>query len=511
MSPIVIEIDDKVSCISDVESFKKSPSVSLSPTKGAGVLGATFNLSNAALGAGLLTFPKSFASMGIAFAMFAQVVTSACLYVALLIYGESAKLTSSDSLALITSRLLGQRAGYLAIFLSVSFAWCSCVTYLTIIGTQLEVFGRIVGDVDDGQSVNWYLHQMFTTTIVGTLLVFPLASLRDMKDLSWASFIAVLACWYITMFVVISYFVSDPAPPCDHCLAGYHKEFQHPTFWMVSAAVPPMCFAYQCHLSSIPTYSELTPKTKLRYSYVALGASLVCFFTYSSVGVAGALTFGGCATEKSLILDNFSRDNMPANVGRVFVALAVATSYPIMSFCGRLDLKKVLDAVIIKQGWAFSETNIFLGTENGRLFWVGTIWYISTLIFAIFVPNVMWVVNLSGTSCAPIMFIYPGLIAMKLAYLCNEETIDKTLENLPEGASEDFPDSWAFGVRKRITYWLDARCQRALWWLGVVFVVVGVVMVVICVLVFGKEVADALQSNSVSQESSACPNLVVRN
>eukprot|EP00397_Hematodinium_sp_SG-2012_P019641 GEMP01020190.1.p1 GENE.GEMP01020190.1~~GEMP01020190.1.p1 ORF type:complete len:508 (+),score=49.42 GEMP01020190.1:31-1554(+) len=489
--------------ISDHPSVKRSPSVSLDEKKGSGIFGGTVNLANAALGAGLLTFPHAFASTGIAFGLFLQVLFSAFLYGGLMIFAETAKLTNADSFAVTCSRLLGHRRGYLANFQCVSYSWCACVMYLTVIGTQLEVFGRIVGDVDEGNSVVWYLEPMFTTIIVGTVVVYPLTSMREIRSLSSASFIAVASCWYVTLFVVISYFVSDPMPPCDHCLAGYSLDFQGTTFWAVAGAIPGMCFGYQCNLASVPIYAELAPKAKSRYSYVAVAVCLVCFATYATIGMFGALTFGGCAATKNLILDNYPRDNLPANVGRVCVALAVATSYPIVAYGGRLELSKVLDVVVAKQGMV-SESNLFLGTANRRLFWLGNIWYISTLFFAIFVPNIKWVVNLTGTVCAAAMFIFPGVFAMKLAYLCNEESIDNALLNLPDGAREDFPDSWAFGIRNRITHWLDRRHQRALWWFGVVLLVVGVVMLTMCVLIFGKDVADEMNKISALKPVVTC-------
>eukprot|EP00397_Hematodinium_sp_SG-2012_P014593 GEMP01014838.1.p1 GENE.GEMP01014838.1~~GEMP01014838.1.p1 ORF type:complete len:501 (+),score=103.26 GEMP01014838.1:45-1547(+) len=485
--------------LSDVESIVKTPPSCSLEEKGANAFSGTFNLANAALGAGLLTFPKSFASTGIAGGLWTQMILTLLLFIGLIVLAQAAKFTSSDSLALICSRMFGKFSEYITVAMVIAYCWCGCVAYLTIIGAQLEVFGRILENVDDGCPVKWYLDPKVTTTLIGTIIVYPLASLRDMSALSWSSCVAIAACWYITFFVLISYISATPESlgQTDNCVV-------EDTFWGVASAVPAMCFGYQCHIASVPNYASLSGKAKASYAYVALGGCMLCFVIYSTVGVAGASTFGDCTASQSLILDNYPRDNMFANIGRLVVSVAVATSYPIVAFCGRQESSNMFDALCLKQGWTFSDRNIFFGTPNARLFWFGSMWYFSTLIFTLCVPDIKWVINITGVPSGLTMFVYPGFIAMKLANLYHLESIDAALANLPNQVAECARESWMLSMRARVMYWLNSAERRAVWWGGLMLVLVGVFVCINCIGVFWNQVVVSLNEIPITLEQIHC-------
>lgn len=476
---------DECDLESELESVKPLP---VAAQRGAGVFGGTFNLANSALGAGLLTFPNSFSLAGLSASLCLQGTFALLTFITVVIFSHASNITSASSLTVIMSRLYGKWANFITTILLIAFAWFGCIAYLTVIGTQLEIFGRIADGVQEGCPVHWYMDPTFTTAVVGTVIVYPLAVLPDMSNLAWASFVAIAACWYVTAFVIISYFIYEsPRGILDaqeQCFQGDKQEFHDVTFWTFITAIPATCFGYHCQIPSIPNYSELLPKARAVYPYMAFAAATVCFVTYSSVGVFGLMTFGGCAASKKLILDNYPTFNQGANIGRVFIALAVATSYPVVGFCGRQELNKFLEAICTKRGFVFTESNVFLGSSGRRLFWLGTFWYITTLMFAIFVPDITMVITFTGMICAVSIFIYPGMILMKMAYLWQEETIEDAIKNLPEAPREDLADSWACGMRNRVPYWLTSTQQRIMWWIGVIFIGLGILLLGICVYTF---------------------------
>lgn len=70
-------------------------------------------------------------------------------------------------------------------------------------------------------------------------------------------------------------------------------------------AAPIICFAYQCHLTSIAVYKELSSPTPARMgavTFIALG------IFYTSAGLFGYLTFGAETQSDVLVLQDVVND-----------------------------------------------------------------------------------------------------------------------------------------------------------------------------------------------------------
>eukprot|EP00397_Hematodinium_sp_SG-2012_P007200 GEMP01007242.1.p1 GENE.GEMP01007242.1~~GEMP01007242.1.p1 ORF type:complete len:495 (+),score=59.29 GEMP01007242.1:152-1636(+) len=480
----------------DVMEVKKS---SESREKGAGIFSGTFNLSNAALGAGVLTFPDQFARTSILSGVLMNILFVGLVFVGLNILGQTAKITASETLSVAVRRVFGKNMERLAIILLIAYCWTSTVQFLTTIGTSVTSFGLAVAgreNENDNANLPWYLTSYFTISVVSIVFVYPLTLLKSMSTLAWSSSIAIMAVSYNTLFVLVTAFVysdqvskrADTPPGGDQSCNRMERDdgMLDRSFWRVVPTIASMCLGYQCHLSSFCNYSSLRPKTKVIYPYIILVGSLVCFVTYTTVGIAGASLFGGCTNK--WILKNYALNDTGANIGRALIAVAVAFSYPILAFTGRREILRLFDTLSAARNWEFSENNIFVGTVNRRFFWVSSIYFFTNLVAALFI-SLESAIQLVGTSAAAWMFIYPGLFAMKLSYLTHEGTIDEALSQLPDSPHEELVDSWVNGIRNRVTWWLSGWQRIALWWSGLIFAVIGFLLLVIGFTQFVRDMA----------------------
>ena len=101
-------------------------------------------------------------------------------------------------------------------------------------------------------------------------------------------------------------------------------------------SIPFVCFAFQCHVSSVPVYSGLKNRSVWRFFFVILAAVFLCTTLYSLTGAFGLITFsqkGACIN--SDIMRNYCPTDIPVSVARGMLFLCLVTSYPILAFCGR--------------------------------------------------------------------------------------------------------------------------------------------------------------------------------
>uniref|UniRef100_A0A1X7SLJ0 Amino acid transporter transmembrane domain-containing protein n=1 Tax=Amphimedon queenslandica TaxID=400682 RepID=A0A1X7SLJ0_AMPQE len=77
-------------------------------------------------------------------------------------------------------------------------------------------------------------------------------------------------------------------------------------------SIPFVCFAFQCHVSSIPVYSGLKKRSVGRFFLVIVAAVFLCTLLYSLTGSFGLITFskkGLCIN--SDIMRNYCPTDIP--------------------------------------------------------------------------------------------------------------------------------------------------------------------------------------------------------
>jgi len=210
---------------------------------------------------------------------------------------------------------------------------------------------------------------------------------------------------YVVILIIVQYYTKENA-------AGTIKTA--PDSWTdVFLVVPVICFGYQCHVSVIPIYPCMKPRRLSNFIASAALAISICAFTYTVAATYGYLTFGSLVA--SDILESYGGDGpMDPMVVIAIVAIAVKTytTYPILLFCGREAISNLWLEISLRRGTTIVDTPVF---EKCRRSWIASVWFFSTIVFAVFLPNIGVVIKLLGSLAAVFVFIFPGMCLFRVA------------------------------------------------------------------------------------------------
>lgn len=89
-------------------------------------------------------------------------------------------------------------------------------------------------------------------------------------------------------------------------------------------------------MSAVPVYAGLKRRSVRVFTVVIVAAVFICLFVYTLTGTFGYLTFHTTECIQSDILRNYCPRDVVVDVARAMLGLVMVTSYPILTFCGRL-------------------------------------------------------------------------------------------------------------------------------------------------------------------------------
>lgn len=356
-----------------------------------------FLVVNAALGAGILNFPAAYhESGGLVVGIVVQLVLGVFIIGSMLILIYCAQIHNSATYQDVVHALCGKRARILCSIFVALYAFGTCVTFVIIIGDQWQKFLLLVYPRYDE---TWYTSRKFVMITTCVVFVLPLCFPRRIDFLKYPSAVGVLAVLYCVVLVAVKYFtVTDKAEK------GPVRT--RPEHWTdVFALVPVICFGYQCHLSLVPIYACTQKRTLSDFSKTIFVALFLCFLTYTITASLGYLTFGSNVNQDILLCYDMTPDVLVAVIG---IALKMYTTYPILLFVGRVALDSV---------WMDLRNQTpaeMLRGERLRRIVTALVWFLISLLLAVFVPNIGVVINLLGALAAIFIFSFPGLCLLQL-------------------------------------------------------------------------------------------------
>lgn len=372
-------------------------------------LGAVFIVVNAALGAGLLAFPFAFYSAG---GVAAGVAIEACLIpfivVGLLIMAYTAELKQAATYEDVVNESCGALARVLAEVCIVTFSFGSSTAYLVVVGDQIQDITSAFYYHGNQLTHYWWVDRRFLIVVSSLLFILPWLFLKRIGILSYTSFLAVLSCLYIAVIVTVKKFTLDPASTCHGtgipsvCSRSWEDSF---------LAIPFICFGFQCHLSSVPVYAGLKQRSVKVYAPVIVIAVAICVSVYTFTGAFGYLTFNTHYCIASDILRNYCPGDVPIDVARGMLAVVMITSYPILVFCGRTALDSLVMTALrpCKQ-----LASVLRPHPNVRLRVASVVWFFLSLLLSIFVPQISYIISLTGGLAATFIFVFPGMVLLSL-------------------------------------------------------------------------------------------------
>lgn len=127
---------------------------------------------------------------------------------------------------------------------------------------------------------------------------------------------------------------------------------------------------------------------------------IICYASYTATAVFGLLTFPSGKIDND-ITKNYDASDIFVLVGLAALIAKTITIYPILLFCAKIAIQ---DIFVVAFGYDYSTSLNCL-----RHFLIVMTWFFSSLIFAIFTPNIGIVIDMLGSLATLFIFIFPGI------------------------------------------------------------------------------------------------------
>ncbi|XP_075966227.1 sodium-coupled neutral amino acid transporter 7 [Anarhichas minor] len=363
---------------------------------------AVFIVVNAALGAGLLNFPAAFnLAGGVTAGVMLQMFMLIFIISGLVILGYCCQVSNESSYQEVVRATCGKVTGIACEVAIAVYTFGTCIAFFIVIGDQLDrLVAAAVHDTDGTGSGHWYTDRKFTISVTAVLVILPLSIPKEIGFQKYASALSVMGTWYVTIVVIIKYIWPDKDMTPSHVPVSYAS------WTAVFNAMPTICFGFQCHVSCVPVFNSMSRKELKPWGVVVTLSMIICLFVYTGTGVCGFLTFGSDVSQD--VLMSYPSDDIPVAIARAFIVICVITSYPILHFCGRA----VIEGLWLRfQG---EQVEVCVRRERRRRILQTLVWFVVTLVLALFIPDIGRVISLIGGLAACFIFVFPGLCLMQV-------------------------------------------------------------------------------------------------
>ncbi len=397
-----------------------------------------FNISNTALGAGILTLPYTVHKCGLILAplLLIFMFLFTCVSVHMLIY--SAEKTKKDSYKEIGSEIfketLGKKFSVLYEIPMLILALSVCVIYTSIIsgtmGPQFAYFFKIEDSL--------WLRAVCTVPIM--IVVGIICLKKEIGFIGWGSFASFIVMLYICVIVIVNFVNRIPK--------GLPTKYKIWDFDGINIALSAYIFSCSIHPTVLPSYKELNNKSAfkmLSLSYVGLFIIIFLYLIVSIVGYISLADSKGFLDGIDNILSIYNQNDVSVIIARFSIVIVMMFSYALLFFVARDSFfniievfKKEDDKIEINEELRINEKEndkIEINEEENEkefklsdmiperktikewIFWIiisFMIWIVTTT-FGIFVPRITVVFGLVISSTGTIVFfIMPGIFYIHL-------------------------------------------------------------------------------------------------
>ncbi|NXU75269.1 S38A1 protein, partial [Oreotrochilus melanogaster] len=369
---------------------------------------SVFNLSNAIMGSGILGLAFALANTGIL--LFLLLLVSVTL---LSIYSIHLLLVCSKETGSMVYEKLGEQIfgtpGKMIVFGSTSLQNIGAMlSYLFIVKNELPSAIKFLMGEEETFSA-WYVDGRILVIAVTFGIILPLCLLKNLGYLGYTSGFS-LSCMVFFLIVVIykkfqipcggsalnatSSILSNSSVHEQMCKTKY-VVFNSKTVY----ALPTIAFAFVCHPSVLPIYSELKGRSQKKMQLVANISFFAMFLMYLLTAIFGYLTFYD--TVQSDLLHKYqSKDDILILTVRLAVITAVVLTVPVLFFTVRSSLFEMA-----------KKTKFHLGRHV--LVTLALLIIINLLV--IFIPTMKDIFGVIGvTSANMLIFILPSLLYLKI-------------------------------------------------------------------------------------------------
>ncbi|XP_073476063.1 sodium-coupled neutral amino acid symporter 1 isoform X2 [Aquarana catesbeiana] len=366
---------------------------------------SVFNLSNAIMGSGILGLAFALANTGIV--LFVLLLMSVTL---LSIYSLNLLLKCSQETGCMVYEKLGEQVfgtpGRLLVFGSTSLQNVGAMlSYLFIVKNELPNVLKFLMGIED--STPWYLDGRFLLVLVTVIIILPLCLLKNLGYLGYTSGFS-LTCMVFFLVVVIYNKFKIPCPQdnvngTSISLHNTSEQMCTPLYWTFNSktayALPTLAFAFVCHPSVLPIYSELRDRSQKKMQLVSHLSFFAMFIMYLLTAVFGYLTFYNKVHSELLSTYTNQKDVLILTV-RLAVITAVILTVPVLFFTVRSSLFEVARKTKYNFWQHLAVTIVLLSMID---------------LLVIFIPSMKDIFGAIGaTSANMLIFILPASLYLKI-------------------------------------------------------------------------------------------------
>mmetsp|Transcript_28520 Transcript_28520/g.60187 ORF Transcript_28520/g.60187 Transcript_28520/m.60187 type:complete len:638 (+) Transcript_28520:364-2277(+) len=407
---------------------KESPAVKEHKSS---VAGATSNLINAIIGAGIVGIPFAIKETGLVAGVFLVILCAFLTETSLRVLIDTAKHIDVPSYETLFESTYGSFGFYFISINMLIMAYGGCLSYLILIKDTLPVLLGVAKD-DVGM-------QRAILTVSTMAIILPISMQRDMADLAKTSKISVLFQCAMVIVVVIFSPVSESVQAHGGLQQIASNSIIETSTIFVGLGV--LSFAYVCQHGAFIVAGSLERPTKKRWAKTTFWALCLCAVLETACGIAGYLAF--LDDTEGDVLNNFldvGGDDMKraANIARGLLCTTMFFVYPMDSFVCR----HVLVVLFFRGRRAHEGDDASVLARRDRRVAITLVVYFSSLIPALLVENVGSVLALTGTIGASCLaYIGPGLIYMAVYGSEFLQKVDEVWGSSDNGNSEKQPSS----------------------------------------------------------------------
>nr|XP_009477982.1 PREDICTED: sodium-coupled neutral amino acid transporter 1 [Pelecanus crispus] len=369
---------------------------------------SVFNLSNAIMGSGILGLAFALANTGIL--LFLLLLVSVTL---LSIYSIYLLLVCSKETGCMVYEKLGEHVfgspGKMLVFGSTSLQNIGAMlSYLFVVKNELPSAIKFLMGKEESFWA-WYVDGRFLVVTVTFGIILPLCLLKNLGYLGYTSGFS-LSCMVFFLIVVI--YKKFQIPCCGSELnatsailpnSSAHEHMCKPKYVIFNSktvyALPTIAFAFVCHPSVLPIYSELKDRSQKKMQLVSNISFFAMFVMYFMTAIFGYLTF--CDDVQSDLLHNYhSKDDILILTVRLAVIVAVILTVPVLFFTVRSSLFEMARKTKFDLCRHVLVTFVLLVIIN---------------LLVIFIPNMKDIFGVVGvTSANMLIFILPSSLYLKI-------------------------------------------------------------------------------------------------
>ncbi|KGL74714.1 Putative sodium-coupled neutral amino acid transporter 8, partial [Tinamus guttatus] len=364
--------------------------------------GEVFIMLKSALGAGLLNFPWAFnRAGGIVPAVLVELGSLVFLVSGLVVLGYASSLSTQSTYQGVIREVCGTAVGKLCEVCFILNLFMISVAFLRVVGDQLEklsdsFYPNSMLSAEGPSPQPWYVDQRFTLSVLCVLVIFPLSVPKEIGFQKYSSILGTLAACYLTVVIVIKYYLQVESPG----LRQPPHTTRTPSWASMFSVIPTICFGFQCHEACVAIYSSMRNRNFTHWVAVSVLSMLICLLIYTLTGLYGYLTFGEDVAAD--ILMSYPGNDAVVIVARLLFGISIVTIYPIVVLLGR---SVVRDVCVSPKRRAMPVAE---ASERRTRVALTVSWIATTLVIALFVPDIGKVIGLIGGISAFFIFIFPG-------------------------------------------------------------------------------------------------------